>query len=134
MQRSCDACGRSYEAKRATSKYCGSNCRTRVSRAGGAPQPKVVVALDRPTGLLGDLVDVTRRRLEAVDRLDTVLGLQAVFLADQLVNGGRAESGSSLASLSKELRAVMDAALEGVAKAADPVDELRRRREAKLTG
>lgn len=132
MQRSCDACGKLYEAKRVTSKYCGSGCRTRVSRA-EKPKTPVRIGVAAQSAFRGGLYESTLARLEEVGRLETVLGQQALFLAQRL-EASLLDSGSSLASLSKELRAVMDAALEGVAKAADPVDELRRRREAKLTG
>lgn len=67
--------------------------------------------------------------LQDADRLDTVLGQQALALAAQIVSPF--QTGAGVASLSKELRAVMAEAMRGVAAAADPVDELRRRRDAK---
>lgn len=33
MKRKCDVCGKEYEAKRKTSKYCSNTCRSRASRA-----------------------------------------------------------------------------------------------------
>lgn len=134
MQRPCDVCGNAYEAKRATSKYCSSGCRIRACRAAEKPaEPPVQIGVAAQAAFRGGLYESTLARLEEVGRLETVLGQQALFLAQRL-ESSLLDSGSSLASLSKELRAVMDAALDGVAKAADPVDELRRRREAKLTG
>jgi hypothetical protein len=41
------------------------------------------------------------------------------------------DTGSGTAALSKELRAVMVAAVQGAPAAADPVDELRARRDRK---
>ena len=39
MTRECDQCGKSFEAKRSTAKYCGSTCRAR--RATGQPPVKL---------------------------------------------------------------------------------------------
>jgi hypothetical protein len=76
------------------------------------------------------LVEVTRRELEAADRLDTVLGQQAVALAQRLASPH--ETGASVATMSRELRAVMVEAMRGVAVTADRVDEMKARRDAKL--
>lgn len=123
MQRRCDRCGKSYEAKRPTSKYCSSSCRARQSQS-----PKPVA--DLPTKRTGtDLHAVTERELTEAGRLDTVLGRQALELAQRITSSQ--ETGSAVASLSKEFRAVMEAAMEGVGIAADPLDELRARRERK---
>jgi hypothetical protein len=63
-----------------------------------------------------------------VDRFDTVLGQQAMVLANRIVIE---VSGSSMAALSKELRAVMVEALDGVSAAVNPLDELRARRDGR---
>ena len=63
------------------------------------------------------------------DRLDTVAGQVAFELAVRVAN--RREMGSAVASLSKQLREAMAEALAGVAVAADPLDEIRARRDAK---
>jgi hypothetical protein len=75
------------------------------------------------------LVEATQRELSDASRLETVLGRQAVELARRIASPS--ETGASVASLSKEFRAVMEAAMEGVGVAADPLDELRARRERK---
>jgi hypothetical protein len=65
--------------------------------------------------------------LQAAGRADTALGQQALALAER-VNNPR-DTGSAIAALSKELRAVMVEALKGAEVAADPLDELRARRD-----
>jgi hypothetical protein len=79
-----------------------------------------------------DLVSTTRRELESAGRLDTVLGQQTLILAERIDSPHETASGT--AALSKEFRAVREAALEGVGIAANPLDELRARRERKLAG
>ena len=70
-----------------------------------------------------------RAELDGVGKLDSMLGQQALMLAQAL--GDPDESASGAAALSRELRAVMALALRGVRGAADQVDELRRRRDRK---
>lgn len=50
VERACDGCGKRYEARRVTSKYCGGTCRTRASRAAGRPAvaPAPVVQVVSP--------------------------------------------------------------------------------------
>ena len=123
MRRSCDACGKGYEAQRSTSKYCSPSCRSRVS------QGQVSVA-PVPASSLASPAEVTERRLLEVGRLDTVAGQYALFLAQRIESA----HDSAVAALSKELRAVLAEALEGTAKAADPMDELKARRERSHAG
>lgn len=123
MQRSCDSCGKPYEARRKTSRFCSDTCRMRNQRAPKSREP----VSPKPSGT--DLQSVTERELAAVGRLETVLGQQAIELAGRISSSH--ETGAAIASLSKEFRAVMEAAMEGVGVAADPLDELRARRERK---
>jgi hypothetical protein len=126
MQRPCDACGEPYQAQRASSRFCSSRCRVRFHAAGGGKVAELPVLSQGP------LEAATARRLEAVGRLDSVLGQQALMLARRLDAPG--EPGAAVASLSRELRAVMVEALEGVAAQADDLDELKARRERKHAG
>lgn len=128
MQRNCDVCGRPYQAKRKDSLTCSASCRSRKRHqpAGGSTT----------TGPDNSLVEATTRELEAVGKLDTMLGQQALALAKRM---GTEVTG--IAALSKELSRVMDAALgtaQGPANpqqgAGDDVDELRARRDAKRAG
>jgi hypothetical protein len=79
------------------------------------------------------LVQATRRELEAADKVDTMLGQQALALAARMSG---TETPGGIASISRELRTVMAAAIGPVSKVtkADSVDELRARRDAKRTG
>lgn len=132
-------CGKQYTPKRASSKYCGSTCRTRATRlrAEQPPAPAAAApAADPPAqpSLPTLLVARTMQQLEEAGRLDTVLGQQALVLASRLEVITALDTGASMAAVSKELRAVMTEAMTGVAVAEDPIDELRRRREAKHVG
>ena len=69
--------------------------------------------------------------LEAAGRLETYLGASALALAER-IDSSTAVMG--FAALVKELRSTMEAALAGVVVAADPVDELRSRRDRKYAG
>ena len=70
-----------------------------------------------------------RRSLLEVDRFDTVAGQVALELAVRVAN--RKEMGSAVASLTKQLREAMAEAVADVTVAADPLDEIRARRDAK---
>ena len=133
MKRECEVCGREYEAKRSTSQVCGSTCRTRKSRQPKpATNPGPAPAAAPANGAeLADLVAMTQARLAEVERDQTVLGSLALILAGRLASGA-VDTGSSIASLSKELRATIAAATEGAQTESDLVDELEERRARKL--
>jgi hypothetical protein len=134
VTRHCAECGDPFEAKRSTAKYCGTTCRSRASvnrTSGKTVTPRrVTPPVELPVS--PSLVESASRELEAAGRLDTVLGQQALLLAAQMA--AAKGSGSAAAALSRELRAVMDAALAGAPKAADSLDELAKRRERKASG
>lgn len=119
MQRQCDSCGKPYEAKRATSRYCGSTCRVRASR-GAVVTP--IREKRKPTGLAG-LVESVRRELEEADRLESYAGEAALDLASRIQAGG--DTGSAVASLHRELRATMAEALAGARVARSPLERMR---------
>lgn len=122
--RRCDRCGRSYEFKRASSKFCSSSCRTQASK----PTAGVVALPAGPAPVETETVEATRAHLARLGRLEHPLGLMALRLAQRL-DGATADTGSSLAAVTKELRAVLTEAAAGVKVSDDPVDELRRQRE-----
>ena len=127
MQRNCIACGRSFEASRPHAKFCGGTCGKRAQR--GAPELSQVRAPIAATGSGGDLVAAITAELTAAGREGSFLGVTAIVLARQM--SGPVFSGASYSALSKELRAVMAAALRDVPAASDQVDELKARRNAK---
>jgi len=138
MQRKCASCGRSYQATRPNSKFCGDTCRKRAQRSPKkSPQP---VDLSLPELLAGlgsaktswPLTDAATRELEAADRLDTVLGQAALVLARRIESP--METGASIASMTKQLRETLADALKGAQQVADPLDEIRARRDSKRAG
>ena len=127
MQRTCERCGKTYEAARSTSKFCSSTCRAAVSLARKAGEPVQLLPQPEPSADGGSLTSATIAELAAADRVDCTLGQAAIALARR-VDAGH-ESGSSVAALVRELRVTLEAALDGAARADDVVDELRRKRE-----
>ncbi len=142
MTVTCEACGKTFEARRSTAKFCGATCRKRKERGNAAPARKaaearppvrLVASEGLPAQVAGQpVVEAVRKELEAADRLDTALGQQAVRLAERLHS--EYDTGSAVASVSRELRAVMAEALKDAGAAADPVDELAQRRQRKAAG
>lgn len=133
MKRKCDSCGKAYEAKTARSKFCGPTCRVRASR--GA----VVVALnppsqdtDQPKADAAGIAPAVARQLEEAKRLDTPLGQAALTLARR-IDSSR-DTGAAMASMTRELRATLADALQGVAQEGNRVDDLRARRLKRLSG
>jgi hypothetical protein len=128
MTRPCNACGLTYEAHTAASKYCSPRCRLRAHRSPAK-------AVDAPTAPPRDLsasglVIATTTALESAHVLDSVLGQVAVEIAGRIVNP--AETGAAVAALAKQLRETMTAALDGSeVVVVDPLDDLRSRRDRK---
>ncbi len=127
----CRSCGSSFEAQRGTAVYCGATCRQRARRSGLTTAP--VVPLPPPPEDDPPLVVSVRAELARAKRADSVLGQQAIALAGRLATGS-ADTGSAVASLSKELRAVMAEAMQGVPAAPDALDQLAARRIQKASG
>ncbi len=122
---SCAACRRPLTGKRSDARFCDATCRKRGSR-----RPETPVAAETPDS--GGLLDALRRELDDAGRLETALGQQAIALAVKLASPH--DTGSAMAAVSRELRAVREEALRGAEQAADPLDELRLRRDAKRAG
>lgn len=125
MRRPCDACGKPYEAKRATSKFCSVACRNRKHKH---PELKPPVEPDQPREL-APLVEVVKAALAEVDRVATPAGVRALMLASRMSG---LVMDSAYAGLDKQLGVVLSEALEG-SEPVDPVqrlrDELAERRE-----
>jgi hypothetical protein len=143
MRKSCASCGTEFEAKRAAAKYCGDRCRQRVHRRPDQaktaellpvpPEPKSRADDSAPGPSLYDLGPVTLAtlaELEDAARASSSAGQAALALA-QRIDRGYAETGSAFASLVRQHGVTLAEAVRGAAKAADPLDELRARRERK---
>lgn len=131
MERACDSCRQKYEARRPSSRFCGPTCRQRARRG---MKPAVIGSAPPPPDpdVVPPLVARVIRDLDTAGRLDTTPGQQAVLLATRLSSPH--ETGASVASMNRELRATMAEALQGTAKAADHVDEVKARRDRKFAG
>jgi hypothetical protein len=152
VKKSCEACGNLFETPKSWGKFCGATCRKRASRASAetpreakikpvrVPEPPKTreIAPEKPPPAprwqpvaAHPLISQTTRALEEAGALESVLGQTALRLAEKLA--GNFDTGSAMASLSRELRAVMQQALtEGTAKA-DSLDELAARRMQKAS-
>jgi hypothetical protein len=129
VQLSCAGCGKTFEAKRSDAKFCGATCRQRGRRRG--PVEVVVelpVGLDQAPAVELGLVDVYRAALVEADRLNTPLGQHVLTLARKMTSAF--ETGSGVAALSRQLDAVFDKAMKGVARG-DSLDEFTERLRAK---
>jgi hypothetical protein len=141
MTRACQQCGRPFEAKRSTAKYCGSGCRARRARGAASVvepmdahrQELLPFAFDLRLPDPGEVTEpsivvAVRAELAQAGRLDSALGQAALALA-QLFG---AETGSALASVSRELRATLTEALAGARpQQRSALDELRERTRSK---
>lgn len=127
MQRNCAFCGKSFQAQRPTAKYCSGSCRANMSVS--KPKQDVPVVAPVVDGPTPGLVEAVRAELEAAERLNSVLGQHALELANRIVSAPGMNAG--VASLSKELSRVMGEALASSTVVADPLDELRARRDRK---
>lgn len=128
MQKSCDVCGVDFDGHPAA-KYCGPTCRKRAQRRPGgvAAAPTSSVPEEETDGAV---TAATLKELREARRVDTALGQSALALARR-IDGAARDSGASLASLAREHRATLAAALADAESAADPIDELRARRDGK---
>ena len=127
MKPSCDACGASYSPNRSWQRFCTPRCRTRYARGARAPE---ALADHRESGP-GDVERATVDELAAAGRLGTVAGQVAVVLARRLDEPDR-DTGAGVAAVSKQFAAAWAAALRDAdGNRADPVDELRARRDRK---
>ena len=127
-ERSCQHCGGTFTAQRSTARYCSSGCRAKATEA--RRQAAVVAELGaRPTVETPSVSSAVRAELAAVDRLMSSAGAAALALAARI--DAQAESGASVAALVKQLHATMAEATKDVRVAADPLDELQARREAR---
>lgn len=138
IKRRCDSCGEQYTAERKTSKYCGPTCRVRASRGAtvrpidSAPSRKTKrsVATPQQIGDASSITETMKDELREADRLNTVLGQAALNLSLR-IDSGR-DTGSAIASLTKEMRATYELAMRGITTGASPLDELLKKRLERL--
>jgi hypothetical protein len=140
--KTCEVCPTEFQAKRASAKYCSERCKKRAQRRpGGVKAAKVLPLPAEPTSepadgqvikpsVDGPLTAATTAELQDAGRFETAVGQAALALARR-IDHGLAETGSALAAMVREHRATLTEAVRDAKKAADPLDELRARRERK---
>jgi hypothetical protein len=131
-------CPTEFEAKRAAAKYCSERCKKRAQRKPGGVRTAKVVELpaepaSEPAPVVGSVAAATLAELDHAGRLETAVGQAALALARRIDHAG-AETGASLAALARQHLATLAEAVKNAKQAADPLDELRGRRERKLAG
>jgi glycerate-2-kinase len=125
----CEFCGKDYHAQRMTSRFCSEDCRKRNHQSKPRAPESPIVAVDNPESILA----TTRAQLEAAGRVDTPSGQVALLLAARLDANVR-ESGMGIAAIVREHSRTLAEALKNAKQAADPVDELRERRDSRRVG
>lgn len=131
MQTHCATCGGEIppqQGRQRPRKYC-----TSCSPPRGRKNPRVIElpdpdTRDAPPGLVSSYRD----QLERAGALGTREGAHVMHLAELLANGTHTASGA--ASLSRELRTTMDAALKDASGEGDRLDDLSERRKTKASG
>ena len=130
MLRTCEHCGKDFQAQSSRARFCSSSCRGRARRAKGKPTATVIrVAVDEPAREpVESVFDAVRAELVEAKALDSSAGRAALVLAS-MVDQATVLGGSGAAALVKELRATLSEALKSKPQAVSLVDELRNRRE-----
>lgn len=127
MRKQCAVCSDGFEAKRPAAKYCSDRCRKRAQRQ-PKPQPKPDPQM--PVDPDAELWTATLVELSAAGRQASASGQAALLLARRL-DSRAVETGSAVAAMVREHRAALADALRDAKVAANPLDELRARREHK---
>lgn len=127
VERVCPQCGKFFEGKRSTAKFCSPSCRVYSSK-GKPPVSPVPRVLPADFSDDGPVTAAARLELTAARVEGSMLGAATLAVARLLDSG---ESGGAAAQLASRLIDLRREALKDATVAADPVDELRSRRDAK---
>lgn len=138
----CVSCQGRFTAKRAHAKYCSERCRKRVQR--GSTQPPLPPGRQNSAPLVaiapltadgaddeGTFASVTRRKLEAVGRLEDYRGIAAMYIA-KVLDASPQETGTGHSALVNTYVARMEAALDGANAQESAVEALRRRAQGRV--
>lgn len=139
MTQECAVCGRGFEARRSTARYCGGSCRARASMA---PKAAPSLQVERLRAVVSEMVGLpssggtgieaeTLAQLESVGRVGTPAGQMALFMAHR-IESGLVETGASVAALGKAHREALTDAMRDSSVEADPLDAIRQSAALKL--
>jgi hypothetical protein len=129
VRKQCAVCRVPFEAQRVAAKYCSPRCRVRATRARAAGQDGTAVSVAEPSPATPAGVEAAiTAELAAAGRTATSSGQSALALARR-IDAGAGEPGSALAAMVRELRAALADAVKDGQAVANPLDELRARRE-----
>lgn len=119
--RNCAAphCGRAYEQKTPSHRYCSATCRQRAKRAG------VSVSESSTSNGTGPVASQTRTDLATLDQLETTEGQVALALAGLL---DEQKGAMGAAGTADRLLKIMDALRKQRPAAKTPLDLMRERR------
>lgn len=132
----CAECGTEFETRHPRAKYCPGKaaCRKAASRRPtkkGKRETEPDAPAKPPAPTYDTLAEQVKASLTELEALETISGMAAVRVAQQIDRGG--DSGSAVATLSKELsRLVVEAKAEAQGKRKDDADEIMERVGAKL--
>lgn len=142
IKRACDACEQEYEARTVRSRFCQDKAcvrrraREQKRKKRSAPVLEHVdqdVELDdQESGFSSAVSAAVLAELEDVGRVDSALGRAALVLARRADRASFGDSGSSLASVVRELRATLAVAVKGAQVEGDIVDELQQQRAKRI--
>lgn len=126
-------CEVEFEAARPSAKYHDATCRQRAARARRAEESARPArqSIKKPDGEHA-FVTATRKELEVLGSVGSMLGEQVLAIADRMGRG--TETGAAMASLSKEHSRLMDLIRAGAkGSESDPVEAARRARAEKAS-
>jgi hypothetical protein len=128
VRKVCADCGAAFEAKRPQAKFCSPYCRVRAHR-----RPKAVPAGEMPPDPQYAVGQATLAALNLAGRADSPLGAAVLVLAAR-IDGSSGEPGTSVAALVREFRAAFAEAVKDARPVADPLDELKAKRDRRAAG
>ena len=104
-QKTCEGCGRRFEALKANRRWCDNVCGRRARRKAQREGPPVARVLQLPVSDDAlPLVDAVRAELDARGVATSASGVHALMLADRMA---QAQSPTGVAALSRELNRVL---------------------------
>lgn len=140
VERKCEDCGQPFTGKTKRARFCSDLCRVRANRRPSkvgrakeraAAKDAKVAAVEHEPVVYDTLEEQLRTSLTDLNALDTISGMAAVRVAQQIDKGR--DTGSAVATLSKELsRLVGEAKVEAAPRNLDKADDIAAAVNAKI--